>query len=45
MTDRLRNKVCVITGGASGIGKASALRFLHEGAFVVIGDLNTANRD
>jgi NAD(P)-dependent dehydrogenase (short-subunit alcohol dehydrogenase family) len=45
MTDRLRNKVCVITGGASGIGKASALCFLHEGAFVVIGDLNTANRE
>jgi NAD(P)-dependent dehydrogenase (short-subunit alcohol dehydrogenase family) len=45
MSDRLIGKVCVITGGASGIGKASALRFLHEGAFVVVGDLNAANRE
>jgi NAD(P)-dependent dehydrogenase (short-subunit alcohol dehydrogenase family) len=45
MSDRLAGKVCVITGGASGIGKASALRFLHEGAFVVVGDLNAVNRD
>ncbi|MCU1500888.1 MAG: short-chain dehydrogenase/reductase [Ilumatobacteraceae bacterium] len=38
--DRLANRVAVITGGASGIGKATVLRFLAEGARVVVGDLN-----
>jgi NAD(P)-dependent dehydrogenase (short-subunit alcohol dehydrogenase family) len=37
---RLRDKVCVITGGASGIGLASARRFAAEGAHVVIGDVS-----
>jgi NAD(P)-dependent dehydrogenase (short-subunit alcohol dehydrogenase family) len=37
---RLANKVAVITGGASGMGRATALRFLAEGASVVIADLN-----
>src|SRR5690554_1041355 len=38
---RLAGRVAVITGGASGIGRASALAFLDQGAKVIIADLNT----
>ena len=38
---RLEGKVAVITGGASGMGLASAMRFLAEGAQVVIADYNS----
>lgn len=37
---RLDGKVAVITGAASGIGRATAVRFAGEGAAVVIADLN-----
>ena len=37
---QLDGKVAVITGGASGMGKATVLRFLAEGARVVIADFN-----
>ena len=37
---RLDGKVAVITGGASGIGRACALRFSDEGAAIVVADLN-----
>jgi NAD(P)-dependent dehydrogenase (short-subunit alcohol dehydrogenase family) len=36
---RLQNRVCLITGGAAGIGFAYARRFLAEGARVVIADV------
>lgn len=38
--NRLKNKYAVVTGGGSGIGAAIAARFVAEGAFVHIWDLN-----
>src|SRR5260370_15641447 len=38
--DRYDSKVAVITGAASGIGRATAIRFAAEGAAVVVADLN-----
>ena len=43
MTDLLADRVAVITGGASGIGRATVLRYLAEGAKVVVGDFNADN--
>jgi NAD(P)-dependent dehydrogenase (short-subunit alcohol dehydrogenase family) len=40
LTQRLAGKVAVVTGGASGIGLATARRFAAEGATVVIADFN-----
>jgi alanine dehydrogenase len=37
--DIMTNKVVVITGGASGMGRATALAFAREGAKVIIGEI------
>ncbi len=37
---RLRDKVAIITGAASGIGRATAILFAQEGAKVVVADVN-----
>jgi NAD(P)-dependent dehydrogenase (short-subunit alcohol dehydrogenase family) len=40
---RLDGKVAVVTGGASGMGRATVMRFLADGAKVLVADLNEAN--
>ncbi len=42
---RLSNKVCIVTGGASGIGLATCVVFVREGAKVVIADRDLAAAD
>jgi 3-oxoacyl-[acyl-carrier protein] reductase len=37
---QMKDKVVLVTGGAAGIGKATALRFAEEGATVIVGDVN-----
>jgi NAD(P)-dependent dehydrogenase (short-subunit alcohol dehydrogenase family) len=40
MADELAGKVAVVTGGASGIGRATVERFVEEGARVVVADVD-----
>ncbi len=42
---RLKDKTAVITGAASGIGRAIALRFAAEGARIVAADFNEENNE
>lgn len=41
MTGKLQDKVAIVTGAASGIGRAIALRYHAEGARIFIADINT----
>ena len=40
MSQRLKDKIAIITGASSGIGRETAIRFVKEGAAVVVADRN-----
>ena len=44
MPDRLTNKIAIITGSSSGIGRAIALAFASEGATIILSDLREEAR-
>ncbi|MBZ0180903.1 MAG: beta-ketoacyl-ACP reductase [Melioribacteraceae bacterium] len=39
---KLKDKIAIVTGGAKGIGKATVIKFLNEGAIVDLWDLDEA---
>lgn len=42
MDNRLKDRIAIITGGSSGLGAATAIRFANSGARVVVADLKSA---
>lgn len=42
MDSRLKDRIAIITGGSSGLGAATALRFADSGARIVVSDLKSA---
>ena len=42
MDSRLKDRIAIITGGSSGLGRATAIRFAASGARVVVADLKSA---
>jgi 3-oxoacyl-[acyl-carrier protein] reductase len=42
---KLKDKICIVTGSAQGIGLATALKFVAEGALVVVCDISAAAVD
>jgi len=45
MGERLKGKVCFVTGGASGMGRVAASMFCGEGARVAVADVNEDQRE
>ena len=45
MTDAYKNKIAIVTGGASGMGRALALDLSRRGARVVIADIDTSSAE
>jgi NAD(P)-dependent dehydrogenase (short-subunit alcohol dehydrogenase family) len=45
VSGRVKGKVAVITGGASGIGAATAAKLVAEGAYVILGDIQQETGD
>lgn len=39
---RLRGRICIITGGSSGLGRATCLKFASSGARIIVADLKSA---
>lgn len=39
---RLQGRICIVTGGSSGLGRATCLKFANSGARIVVADLKSA---